>query len=92
VKDPCWVLLCKRTNDPKLAHVEWLLEGEGIDTRRNSQSFHAPILEVRDSQIDRAWELLGPIDEIDDDDLRYSDAERIRDEARADSAPPRGYR
>lgn len=90
-RDDEWTLLCKRTEDPKLAHIEWLLEDAGIDTRRHGQSFHAPILEVRRAQLDAAWDLLGPIDEVADDDPAYSDAIERRDAARADSAPPRGY-
>jgi hypothetical protein len=99
MRDPQWVIFCKRTEDPKLAYIEWMLEGEGIDTRRNGHSFHAPILEVRDTQQDRAWELLKrpfdgernnqTLDDMEDDDPVFEDAIQLRDEARDDSAPPR---
>jgi hypothetical protein len=78
MNDPTWVRLCKRTEDPKLAYIEWLLEGEGIETRRNGHSFHAPILEVLDSQYEKAWSLLTPIDDIPDDDPQFVGAESLR--------------
>jgi len=54
-----WVQLCKRTNDPKLAAIEALLAWEGIKSRRNGESWHAPILEVREKDSGLAWALLS---------------------------------
>lgn len=67
-----WVRLCKRTNDPKLGWLELQLALLGIKSRRNGESFHAPILEVRKGDLDAAWAILGPVDDIPDDDPRFS--------------------
>ena len=66
-----WEQLCKRTNDPKLAWLEDELSYHGIANRKNGESWHAPILEVDKSKIDKAWEILDPIDDIPDDDERW---------------------
>jgi hypothetical protein len=79
-----WSMLSKRTNDPKLAYLEYLLESEGIPTRREGESWHAPILEVPKCDLDRAWSLLGPLDDIEDDDPQFEDGPRLRDEQRDD--------
>jgi len=83
-KDAKWVMVCKRTNDPKLAWIERRCKEMGIPTRRNGESFHAPILEVPEefeSQFDD-W-LQSPfdggekngrtetIDDIEDDDPTF---------------------
>jgi len=78
-----WKMLCKRTEDPKLAYIEWLLDLSGIPNRRNGHSFHAPILEVDERDFDKAWKILDPIDEIYDDDERFRGAEELRDRERA---------
>lgn len=78
-----WVCLCKRTNDPKLAYIEYLLDNAGITSRRNGESFHAPILEVDARYTDDAWGLLEPIDDVDDVDERFLGAENLRDAQRA---------
>jgi hypothetical protein len=67
-----WVMFTKRTNDPKLAFLEKELARHGIKSRRNGESFHAPILEVKRKDLDKAWTILTPIDVIDDDDPRFS--------------------
>lgn len=67
-----WVRFTKRTNDPKLAWLERRLDEKGIKHRRNGRSFHAPILEVHESQHDAAWEILRPVDDIEDDDPRWT--------------------
>jgi hypothetical protein len=41
-----WVILCKRTNEPKLSWIESQLDDLGIPNRRDGESFHAPILTV----------------------------------------------
>ena len=76
-----WVLFCKRTEDPKLSFIEGELEKRGIKSRRNGESFHAPILEVPEGQLDVAWNLLGEdvfgdgrrFDDIEDDDFVFGD-------------------
>ena len=73
-----WVQLTKRTNDPKLQCLQFKLRDAGIESRRNGESWHAPILQVMDKDLDRAWEILNPIDEISDDDPRwYAELSRI---------------
>lgn len=76
-----WELFTKRTNDPKLRHLEGLLWRQGIPSRRNGCSFHADILEVPASLLDRAGDLLGSdvfgdgevYDEIPDDDPVFTE-------------------
>jgi hypothetical protein len=80
---PTWKTLCKRTEDPKLAYIEYQLDNAGIPNRRNGRSFHAPILEVDSRHFDDAWKILDPIDEIPDDDERFLGAEDLRDSERA---------
>lgn len=70
-----WYMLCKRTNDPKLAWVEAHLQDMGIQTRRSGHSFHAPILEVPVEHADAAEAFLASgwkrtrftVDDIRDD-------------------------
>jgi hypothetical protein len=85
MNDPKWVTFCKRTEDPKLAYIEYMLENEGITCRRNGSSFHAPILQVYDRDEEKAWDILATIDDIADDDPLFADGIRLRDEARADN-------
>ncbi|MFB1500785.1 hypothetical protein [Thiocapsa sp. N5-Cardenillas] len=66
-----WVMFTKRTNDPKLSWLEGELLRAGIPSRRNGESFHAPILEVRKCDEERAWEILEPVDEMKDDHPRF---------------------
>jgi len=54
-----WEQLTKRTDDPKLAHLEHILTEAGIQHRRNGSSFHAPILEVPADSLDQAWAMLS---------------------------------
>jgi hypothetical protein len=63
-----WVRFTKRTDDPKLAWLQDRLKESGIESRRNGYSFHAPILEVKEEDFDAAWNILRPVDDIDDDD------------------------
>ena len=62
-----WVMFTKRTEDPKLAWIEVALSEQGIASRRSGHSFHAPILQVKQKDLQRAWEWLrSPFDgEID---------------------------
>jgi len=72
-----WVTLTKRTNDPKLAWIENQLTMVGISHRRNGESFHAPILEVREHNLTVASEILfmetghGTVDDMADDHLFF---------------------
>jgi hypothetical protein len=74
-----WKQFTKRTNDPKLAWLERRLTEAGIpNTRAGVPSFHAPILRVANTKLDDAWEILDPVDEIEDDDPRWlEDGERL---------------
>lgn len=54
-----WVTLCKRTEDPKLHWIEQSLSIRGIVSRRNGESWHAPILEVRTQDESAAWAFLA---------------------------------
>lgn len=72
------VTFTKRTNDPKLAAIQRILDSRGIPSRREGESAHAPILKVRESDQDAAWELLGEadskhgtFDDVPDDDPRW---------------------
>jgi hypothetical protein len=78
-----WVQLTKRTEDPKLSWLEDQLKDNGIEFRRHGESFHAPILQVKKADYDKAMEILEPIDDIPDDDPKYAEyAEYAMDESR----------
>jgi hypothetical protein len=68
-----WMLFTKRTDDPKLSWLERKLTSNGIISRRNGHSFHAPILEVDKADWDEAWKILGPIDDVPDGDPRWDE-------------------
>jgi hypothetical protein len=68
-----WEMLTKRTNDPKLLWLEDQLDVAGVAHRRNGESFHAPILEVDKAKLDKAWEILTPVDDVPDDDPRFEE-------------------
>lgn len=68
-----WKQFTKRTNDPKLAWLEQELAKEGIESRRHGESWHAPILQVRESDLDAAWGILTPFDDIPDDDPMFAE-------------------
>ena len=61
----------KRTGDPKLAWLERQLTNAGIPWQRKGHSFHAPVLHVEESCLDDAWKILGPVDDVPDDDSRW---------------------
>jgi len=71
-----YVTFTRRTEDPKLAHLERLLADAGIPSRRAGRSFHAPILEVPEDQLDAAWRILDPIDDTPDDDPQFVESEQ----------------
>lgn len=68
-----WELFTKRTEDPKLSWLENKLDEAGIPHRRRGHSSHAPITEVPVDQLDSAWRLLDPIDDIPDDDPVFTE-------------------
>lgn len=69
-------MLTKRTDNPKLAWLERRLREMGVPTRRNGESFHAPIMEVPEEHAQKAWDFLGSkfdesgqtVDDVEDDD------------------------
>jgi hypothetical protein len=74
-----WVTAYRRTEDPKLAYLERRLAEQGIPSRRNGDSWHAPILEVPAEHEGAAWDLLGEqwgdvqLDDVPDDDPRFGE-------------------
>jgi len=68
VSKAAWEIFTKRTDDPKLAWLERRLDEEKIPHERTGFSFHAPILRVPAEHLDAAWVILGPLDDIEDDD------------------------
>lgn len=75
-----WNRFTRRTDEPKLNWLEAQLDQHNIEHRRNGESFHAPILEVAEDKLDLAWEILGPVDDIADDDemfLHHNDGEGL---------------
>jgi hypothetical protein len=69
-----WVLFTKRTEEPKLCWLENKLSAARIHWRRAGESFHAPIVEVRKRDLDRAWDILDKVDEVPDDAPRFRNA------------------
>jgi len=68
-----WVVLCKRTEDPKLGWLEKTLDGHGIPNRRNGFSFHGPVLEVREDFEGKAQRILALVDHMEDDDVIFGE-------------------
>jgi len=62
-----WVTFTRRTNDQKLAWLEKQLDAAKISHRRHGESVHAPILQVPGGQLDQAWKILDPVDDLPDD-------------------------
>ena len=71
-----WVRFTKRTCDPKLAWIERKLRERGVESRRHGESWHAPILEVQEKDLDAACAFLEEpfdesgvlVDDVEDDD------------------------
>jgi hypothetical protein len=78
-----WVMFTKRTEDPKLSWLECELDKKGISSRRHGESFHAPILQVQAKDLDRAWKVLDPVDNIRDDAPRFARFTRCRKTSRS---------
>lgn len=68
---PKWVMLCKRTNNPKLSWLRDKLQESGVECVISGKSFHAPILWVNRDGISAASAILGKVDNIPDDDLMF---------------------
>ena len=68
-----WVQLTKRTNDPKLKWLEGELKRNGIVSLRYGESWHAPILQVQEADLEAAWAILGPIDNVPDDAPQFQE-------------------
>jgi hypothetical protein len=68
-----WTTLTSRTDDPKLSWLEQQLDLSEISHRRNGETFHAPIMEVQQMHFDAAWKILEPVDDIPDDDPRWTE-------------------
>jgi hypothetical protein len=62
-----WVILCKRTESPKLEWLARKLGAAGIANKIEGSSFHAPLLWVKEQDLDPAWEILDPVDDYPDD-------------------------
>ncbi len=65
-------LFTKRTNEPKLSYVLNLCKKAGLRVRKQGKSWHAPCSWVHPDDVDAAWEILTPIDDIPDDDPMFS--------------------
>ena len=66
-----WHLFTKRTEQPKLG---WLLRETreaGLRVVESGKSWHAPITWVHRDDLDAAWKILGPVDDVPDDDPRF---------------------
>ena len=72
-----WTMFTKRTNDPKLSYIEHRLDEMKIRHRRNGESWHAPILEVPEADLDAADKLLDErhgrycLDDVRDDNPKF---------------------
>lgn len=62
----------KRTNDPKLQWLEMQFKHYGIECRRQGESWHAPILQIRHKDREAAGTILRSVDDIPDDDPRWN--------------------
>lgn len=68
---PHWVTFTRRTDDPKLTWLEKQLDEAGIQNQRKGASAHAPILQVDKDDLEDAWAILTPVDDIPDDDPMF---------------------
>lgn len=66
-----YVLFTKRTNDPKLSYVLKKCREKGLRVKKSGKSFHAPCSWVHVEDEEKAWEILSPIDDIDDNDPMF---------------------
>jgi hypothetical protein len=65
------VVFTRRTNNPKLQWLINKLSDAGIDCFIVGDSAHAPITMINRDDEEAAWRILGPIDDVEDDDDRW---------------------
>jgi hypothetical protein len=70
-----WAVFTRRTNQPKLNWLMLRLREFEIPHREHGHSFHAPVLWVRKGDIERAWAILNPVDDVPDDDPMFEGGE-----------------
>ena len=71
------VTFTRRTNYPKLGWLITKLEEAGIACALDGQSFHAPILKVYPDDLKKAWAVIDPVDEIEDDDEMFAGYDNV---------------
>jgi hypothetical protein len=76
-----WVMFTRRTDDPKLKWLEGELDKLNIPHRRKGSTGHAPILEVPDALLGKAWSVLerpygqnDVVDNVPDDDPMFQES------------------
>lgn len=67
-----WVILTKRTEDPKLAWLINQLDMKNIPNKIEGSSWHAPLLWVDSEFMSDALTILALVDEISDDDPLFN--------------------
>ena len=66
------VTFTRRTGGLKLVWLEAQLSAAGIPHHREGRRmFGDPITKVPADKLDAAWEILDPVDDVDDDDPRF---------------------
>ena len=68
-----FVTFTRRTNYPKLGWLMDQLNDHGIECKLKGKSFHAPILVVKEQDLDSAWDILYQVDDMEDDDEMFSE-------------------
>lgn len=66
-----YVLFTKRTNQPKLGWLIKKCKKAGLRVRIDGSSFHAPCSWVHPADESSAWEILGPVDNVADNNRRF---------------------
>jgi hypothetical protein len=67
-----WQQFTKRTDHPKLGWLRKQLDAAGIPNRIEGESFWAPILQVPAENLDAAYDILYPVDDIPDNDPQFA--------------------
>jgi hypothetical protein len=83
------VLLCKRTDFPKLGYIIFRLNEAGIPSKLHGQSFHAPCLYVPTVHEAAAWAVLDErasargkrLDDLADDNKRFAAYNQVQPNA-----------
>jgi len=71
-----WTVLTRRIGVPKLTWIMGALRTSDVMCRLNGINFDTPILEVVKEDFDRAWLILGPIDDVTDDDPMFDNHDK----------------